>query len=84
MEIKYEGYIKRENFKIKKKEKMETLLIPDNIIYENIQGLKIEAVEKLKKVKPQTIGQAMRISGVDPSHISLVVIHIEIINKKNK
>ncbi|MDR3237028.1 MAG: tRNA uridine-5-carboxymethylaminomethyl(34) synthesis enzyme MnmG [Spirochaetia bacterium] len=77
MEIKYEGYIKRETEHIKKMEKTENMLIPENIDYDGIGGLKNEAKNKLKAVMPRTIGQAMRISGVDPTHISMVLIHIE-------
>ena len=77
MEIKYEGYIKRDLEKIKKMKKMESLFIPDNLDYALIKGLKIEAREKLKKIKPQTIGQASRISGVDPSDISIILVYLE-------
>ena len=81
MEIKYEGYIKRDLEKIKKMKKMEGLFISDNINYTDIKGLKIEAQEKLNKIKPQTIGQASRISGVDPSDISLLVVYLENIKR---
>lgn len=77
MEIKYEGYIARDMEKIRKMEKMEARLIPEGIDYKSIQGLKNEAREKLMKVKPATIGQASRISGVDPSDISILLVHLE-------
>ena len=82
MEIKYEGYIKRDLFRIKKISKMDNRKIPDDIKYSNINGLKNEAREKLSTVRPSTVGQAMRISGVDPSDISILIVHLEILNKK--
>ena len=81
MSIKYDGYIKKDLERIKKLEMMENKYIPETIDYGSIQGLKNEAREKLKKVKPETIGQAMRISGVDPSDISIVLVHIESLHK---
>lgn len=84
MEIKYEGYITRDEEKIKKIEKMESRFIPENIDYKAIQGLKNEAREKLYKIKPATIGQASRISGVDPSDISILLVHIEAVSHKEK
>lgn len=83
MEIKYEGYIERDNERIRKIEKLENRVIPDAIDYNDIRGIKIEAKEKLKAIKPGTIGQAMRISGVDPSDISILIVHIEAIKRHN-
>lgn len=77
MEIKYEGYIRKDLEKIKKLERMEEKNIPEHIDYGAIKGLKNEAREKLNRIKPQTIGQAMRISGVDPSDISILIVHLE-------
>jgi tRNA uridine 5-carboxymethylaminomethyl modification enzyme len=77
MEIKYEGYIKKDMEWIRKYEKMDSRIIPDEIDYNNIIGLKNEAREKLKKIKPRTLGQAMRISGVDPSDISIIIVYLE-------
>jgi tRNA uridine 5-carboxymethylaminomethyl modification enzyme len=77
MEIKYEGYIKKDMEKIKKLERMEEKNIPEHIDYDEIKGLKNEAREKLNRIKPQTIGQAMRISGVDPSDVSILIVYIE-------
>ncbi|HOO70579.1 MAG TPA: tRNA uridine-5-carboxymethylaminomethyl(34) synthesis enzyme MnmG [Spirochaetota bacterium] len=77
MEIKYEGYIKRDADRILKMEKMEERIIPESLDYDNIKGLKNEARHKLKQIMPRTIGQALRISGVDPSDISLVVVYLE-------
>ncbi len=83
MEIKYEGYIKRDMYRIEKQEKMETRAIPDNIDYDIIKGLKNEAREKLKKIRPSTLGQASRIAGVDPSDISILLVFMETIKAEN-
>jgi tRNA uridine 5-carboxymethylaminomethyl modification enzyme len=82
MNIKYEGYIKKDLERIKKLEQMENKKIPENINYDAIIGLKNEAREKLKKIRPETIGQALRISGVDPSDISIVLVHLESLHRK--
>ncbi|MCX8122593.1 MAG: tRNA uridine-5-carboxymethylaminomethyl(34) synthesis enzyme MnmG [Spirochaetes bacterium] len=82
MNIKYEGYIRKDMERVKKLEQMENKKIPETIDYDSIIGLKNEAREKLKKIKPQTIGQALRISGVDPSDISIVLVHIESLSRK--
>ena len=84
MEIKYEGYIARDRERIQKIEKMEKRSIPVNIDYLSIIGLKKEAKEKLNRIRPATVGQAVRISGVDPSDISILLVHIEAINKHQK
>ncbi len=83
MEIKYEGYIKRDRERIRKMESMEERLIPEDIDYNEIKGLRIEARQKLLEIRPRSIGQAMRISGVDPSTISILIIHLEAINRRN-
>ncbi|MBN1501028.1 MAG: tRNA uridine-5-carboxymethylaminomethyl(34) synthesis enzyme MnmG [Spirochaetes bacterium] len=82
MEIKYKGYIEKEKDEIRKIHQMENKIIPDDFDYDSLRGLKAEAVKKLKAVKPHTIGQAMRISGVDPSHISLMLVRLESLKKK--
>jgi tRNA uridine 5-carboxymethylaminomethyl modification enzyme len=84
MEIKYEGYIARDQERIRKIEKMEKKSIPADIDYSSITGLKKEAREKLIRIKPATVGQAIRISGVDPSDISILMVHIEAMNKNQK
>ncbi len=84
MEIKYEGYIARDAEKIKRMEKLESKYIPDNLDYKLIQGLKNEAREKLIKIMPATIGQASRISGVDPSDISILLVYLETSSQKQK
>ncbi|MEJ5361476.1 MAG: tRNA uridine-5-carboxymethylaminomethyl(34) synthesis enzyme MnmG [Spirochaetota bacterium] len=82
MNIKYEGYIRKDLERIKKLEQMENKKIPETINYDAIIGLKNEAREKLKKIRPETIGQALRISGVDPSDISIVLVHLESLYRK--
>ena len=82
MEIKYEGYIRRDIESIEKMKRMEERIIPGDIDYDMIGGLKIEARDKLKRIRPETIGQAMRISGVDPSHISILLVYIESLHRK--
>jgi tRNA uridine 5-carboxymethylaminomethyl modification enzyme len=77
MEIKYEGYIKKDLERIRRLESLETTAIPGEIDYGDIQGLKNEAREKLKKIRPATAAQASRISGVDPSDISILLVYLE-------
>jgi tRNA uridine 5-carboxymethylaminomethyl modification enzyme len=84
MEIKYEGYIKKESERAEKMKKLEDKAIPENMDYSAIKGLKNEAKEKLSKIKPATIGQAQRISGVDPSDISILLVHVESLTRKKR
>lgn len=77
MEIKYEGYIQKDLERIRKMEKLETMHIHGDIDFSQIPGLKTEARMKLAKVRPATIGQAMRIPGVDPSDISILIVYLE-------
>ena len=75
-EIKYGGYIKRHLKEIEKTEQNEKLLINKGLNYLSISGLSNEAKEKLSTVKPQTLGQASRVSGVSPADISALMIHL--------
>ena len=75
--IKYEGYIKRQEAAVKQFKKIENKKIPENIDYDSIGSLRIEAVQKLKKFKPISIGQASRISGVSPADISVLMVYLE-------
>lgn len=84
MEIKYEGYIKKEAERAEKMNRMENKSIPEELDYSGIAGLKNEAREKLARIKPATIGQAGRISGVDPSDVSILLVYLESIKKKEK
>jgi tRNA uridine 5-carboxymethylaminomethyl modification enzyme len=74
--LKYEGYIVREEEQVSKLERMEEAKIPSSLNYAEIKSLSIEAKEKLSKLKPVTIGQASRVSGVSPSDISVLLIHL--------
>lgn len=74
--LKYEGYIEREEDVAKKMNRMEDLSIPDGIDYNIMQSISFEAREKLSKIRPITIGQASRVSGVSPSDIAVLLIHI--------
>ena len=73
----YEGYIKKQEDLALKMEKLESKIIPDDINYNDIQNLRTEAREKLNKIKPRSIGQASRISGVSPADISVLIIWLE-------
>ena len=77
IQIKYEGYIKKANEQVKRMLKMEDKKIPENIDYDAINSLAGEAREKLKKIRPLSIGQASRISGVNPADISILLVYIE-------
>ena len=84
MEIKYEGYIKREKVRTKKRLRSLQKKIPENFDYDKVLGLKHEARQKLKTVKPVNLGQAARISGVDPSVIDILLINLEALDKSFK
>ena len=74
LKIKYEGYIKKQIAQIEKMKNLEEKNLPKNIEYSQILGLRLEAIEKLNKIKPENIGQASRISGVSPADISVLLI----------
>ena len=74
IEIKYEGYIQKQLKQVEQMRKLETKLLPKNFDYREIKGLRLEAQEKLNKIKPLNIGQASRISGVSPADISVLLI----------
>ncbi len=75
-EIKYEGYINRQKAQVNEMLRLENKVIPENIDYSTVYGLRLEAIEKLNKIKPLNIGQASRISGVSPADISVLLIHL--------
>ncbi|WP_088839022.1 MULTISPECIES: tRNA uridine-5-carboxymethylaminomethyl(34) synthesis enzyme MnmG [unclassified Listeria] len=77
IQIKYEGYIEKSYQQVEKMKRMEDKKIPENIDYDAIFGLATEAVEKLKKIRPLSIAQASRISGVNPADISILLVYIE-------
>ncbi len=76
--IKYEGYIARELAEAERHKKLEEKRIPDNIDYKSLRGLRLEAAEKLDKIRPLSIGQASRISGVSPADISTLLIVLKL------
>ena len=76
-EIKYEGYVKRQEDDAKRQVKLEEKAIPDDIDYEAVGGLRIEAVQKLSKIRPRSIGQASRISGVSPADVTVLIIYLQ-------
>lgn len=75
--LKYEGYIKKQELQIKEIKRLEVKKIPESIDYSSVTGLRLEAVEKLNKIRPETVGQASRISGVSPADISVLLIWLE-------
>ena len=77
IQVKYEGYIKMQEEQVKKFKKLEDKRLSEDIDYNEIQGLRIEARQKLNKVKPLSIGQASRISGVSPADVSVLLIYLE-------
>lgn len=77
IQLKYEGYIKMEEEQVEKFKKLEKKRLPDNIDYFSIKGLCLEARQKLDKIKPNSIGQASRISGVSPADINVLLIYLQ-------
>jgi tRNA uridine 5-carboxymethylaminomethyl modification enzyme len=82
--IKYEGYINREKKQVEHFKKLENKLIPENIDYDDISGIRNEARQKLKEYAPRSIGQASRISGVSPADISVLLVYMEQYRRKDK
>ena len=80
IQIKYEGYIKMQEQQVEKFKKLEEKIIPDDICYNDIKGIRIEARQKLEKLRPHSIGQASRISGVSPADISVLLIYLQMKN----
>ena len=84
IQLKYEGYIKMQEAQVEKFKKLETKLLPEEIDYETVQGISLEARQKLNKFKPRSIGQASRISGISPADVSVLLIYLQTINKQAK
>ena len=78
VEIKYDGYLKKGREQIARTKKLEDKLLPEDIDYLHIDGLRLEAREKLDKVRPRSLGQAGRISGVSPADISVLMIYLSV------
>lgn len=79
--VKYEGYLKQQEQQVKNMLKQEALLLPDDMEYKALKGLRIEAREKLERIRPKSIAQASRISGVSPADISILIIYLKMKNK---
>ena len=75
--IKYEGYIQKQLDQVAKFKKLENKKLPSDLNYSEIDGLRIEAQQKLDEIKPGSIGQASRISGVSPADINVLIIYLE-------
>ena len=82
-EVKYEGYIAQEDEDIAKLLKQEAIKIPDDIDFMSLKGLRMEAREKLTKIRPLNVGQASRISGVSPADISVLIIYLKTLKDKD-
>ena len=74
VEVKYEGYVRRQQADIDEMRRLENRLLPQEIDYTAITGLRLEAQEKLQKIRPRSIGQASRISGVSPADVSVLIV----------
>jgi len=80
LEVKYEGYISRQIREIEKSRKLESMSIPDDFAYDDLIGFKREALEKFKRIRPASVGQASRISGVSPGDIAVLMVHLRQFN----
>ena len=76
IQVKYQGYIDRQNEEIDSRRDIETLKLPDDIDYSKVKGLSAEVQQKLNQHKPETVGQASRISGVTPAAVALLISRI--------
>ena len=83
IEIKYEGYIERQLRQIEQFKKMEKKRIPEELDYDDVPSLRLEARQKLKSFHPVSVGQASRISGVSPADISVLLVYLEQYSRKN-
>jgi tRNA uridine 5-carboxymethylaminomethyl modification enzyme len=75
--VKYQGYIERQAGEIERNEAHENTRLPENLDYSEVRGLSFEARQKLTQFRPETIGQASRISGITPAAISLLMVHLK-------
>jgi tRNA uridine 5-carboxymethylaminomethyl modification enzyme len=77
IEVKYSGYVKRQLELIQQSKRLEELRLPEELSYKDIRGLSAEEVDKLSRIRPRTLGQAQRISGVNPSAIQAIMIYLK-------
>jgi tRNA uridine 5-carboxymethylaminomethyl modification enzyme len=77
IQAKYEGYIERQNLEVKRRAALELTRLPSDVDYGTVRGLSVEVQQKLNRFKPETIGQAARISGITPAAISLLLVHLK-------
>mgnify|MGYP003341825384 FL=1 len=77
IQVKYEGYIARQQQEVERQQAQESTALPNDIDYNKVAGLSVEVKQKLMRVRPATLGQASRISGVTPAAISLLMIHLK-------
>ena len=77
IQAKYAGYIERQNIQVQRLARQENLRLPEGLNYASVIGLSNEAKQKLMEIRPLTIGQAARISGITPSAISLLLVHLK-------
>ena len=82
--VKYDGYIEMQKRQVEGFKKLEKKLLPEDLDYNTIKGIRLEARQKLNKYKPYSIGQASRISGVSPADISVLLIYLEQSKRNNK
>ena len=84
IQLKYEGYIKKEEVKVNRLKRMEAKKIPANIDYSQVDGLATEGRQKLEKIRPETLAQASRISGVNPADLAILSVYIQQGHKKTE
>lgn len=84
IQIKYEGYIKKQMMEVREMRRLEERKLPHSLDYQQIEGLRLEAREKLQRIQPENIGQASRISGVNPADITTLLIWLETLDQKGK
>ncbi len=83
LDIKYEGYIQHQEMQIREMRRLEQKKLPEDMDYNTVTGLRLEAIEKLNRIRPESVGQASRISGVSPADITVLLIYLERINKND-
>ena len=84
LQVKFSGYIERQGEQVARFRKMESMTIPDDLDYSTLSGLSNEVIEKLTTIKPLSLGQASRISGVTPAAISILQVHLRKIGNQQK